>query len=49
MCVQLDDVKQLTDYSNRLGAESWEMVGGSGSGGMTVGETRIWCFKRQVP
>jgi hypothetical protein len=52
VCVELEDARELTDYSNRLGAESWEMVGGSGmarSGGINNWEKMLWCYKRPVP
>ncbi len=42
--------KGITEKSNELGAEGWEMVAGAGAGngsGFTAEMKFIWCFKRE--
>ena len=42
-CFQAEGVAQVTDRSNKMGQQGWEMVTSAG----TKGET-LWCFKRPL-
>ena len=42
----------ITERSNQLGAEGWEMVAAAGAGagsGVTMSRKMVWCFKRPRP
>jgi len=42
----------ITDASNALGAQGWEMVAAAGAGGgapLTSWVKMVWCFKRPLP
>ena len=44
--------KGITDMSNQLGQQGWELVAASGAGwgsGLGADHTMVWCFKRPVP
>ena len=42
-CFQAEGVAQVTERSNKMGQQGWEMVTSAG----TKGET-LWCFKRPL-
>lgn len=42
-CFQAEGVAQVTERSNKMGEQGWELVTSAG----TKGET-LWCFKRTL-
>ena len=42
-CFQAEGVAQVTERSNKMGEQGWELVTSAG----TKGET-LWCFKRPL-
>ena len=42
-CFQAEGVAQVTERSNKMGQQGWELVTSAG----TKGET-LWCFKRPL-
>jgi len=43
-CFEADGVAQVTDRSNKMGEQGWELVTSAGTG---KGPT-LWCFKRPL-
>jgi hypothetical protein len=42
-CFEASDVAQVTDTSNKMGEQGWELVSSAGTK-----SSAIWCFKRPL-
>jgi hypothetical protein len=42
-CFQASGVAEVTERSNKMGQQGWELVTSAGAGGST-----LWCFKRPL-
>ncbi len=42
-CFQAEGVAQVTERSNKMGQQGWELVTSAGTSGST-----LWCFKRPL-
>ena len=42
-CFQATGVLEVTERSNKMGQQGWELVTSAGTGGST-----LWCFKRPL-
>lgn len=43
-CFEADGVAQVTELSNKMGEQGWEMVTSAGS----IKGVTLWCFKRPL-
>ncbi len=44
-----EGTEQITNLSNQLGQQGWEMVAATGWGNTRLSERMVWCFKRPLP